>query len=464
MTFASFPTHSKYDSPAEMLEGRSGPKQRPLMLIDHDRPAFLTWENLPASENGLTLQLSPVVERIGSKTRDLCVYSGDTLLASLEVMQADPYQILSLPIPREAIPASGPLTLRLQLRAGEKLWLFAPESSTTDGLEYHVPRLIPASITPSNFIDRLCSLASIQNFGWKEGCVLDGIHALGDSRALRQHLDYYGFSTGDLVCETPQSIRAVNTINTIESTLPFAHAALIDPHHPWIKLVIKYWEDLVAENGGAWDDYMISAEGAYTVAYPMTLIARLLGQERWMKVAEESILKTYSRLVLPDGVYLRSYRDGRMTYRNWARGLCWLLLGHVQTLRHQPHRSDQVMAQFHTLAKIAARHQMDDGLWSCFMDGPHMLAETSGSAGIAAAFAIAVNEGWLDASYRERAARCRAALQMHITSEGFLGHCSQSNKGSEEDQRGTYRVTLPYALGMLGNLEAALRANSVSPK
>jgi len=306
-------------------------------------------------------------------------------------------------------------------------------------------------------------MASLQAFGWKEGCVLEGIHALGKAGlcldaplVIRRHLDEFGFSSGNLIYETPRSERVSNRLTTIESTLPFAQVARLDPLHPWVDLAMDYWQQQLDELGQVCEHNMISSEGAYTVAYPMTLIAHTRGEERWAVLAQDLLIKTFAHLVQPEGIYLRCFQDGKRTHRNWARGLAWLLLGHVQTLRHQPSPSAQLVEQLLHLADFARCYQGEDGLWPTYLDDPTIKPDTSGSAGIAAAFALASGSGWLPTVYRERALLCRQALSGWLTSEGFLGGCSQSNKGGEELQRSPYRVALPYALGLLGTLEAAL--------
>ncbi|MBC7927866.1 MAG: glycoside hydrolase family 88 protein, partial [Bryobacteraceae bacterium] len=82
--------------------------------------------------------------------------------------------------------------------------------------------------------------------------------------------------------------------------------------------------------------------------------------------------------------------------------------------------------------------------------------DTSGSAGIAAALAIGVREGWLDAKARSAAAKTLAGLRAHLTPDGFLGGVTQANKAGEGLQRGDYRVIYQMGVGIMGQLIAAL--------
>lgn len=458
-------SEAHYKSDREFLEGRTGPKERPLMAITESEPTVLTWESWPSNQGDLALSLACVVEAPGPRQKKLLVHTGNegsSPIASLDVTCSDPYQILTIRLPAESLPPTATLTLRLTLETGQRLWLLAPDPEAKEGLEYHVPRLDVWNRPQADFLDRLCSLASIQTFSWKEGCILDGLHAIQQKglhpqagEAIRLHLDYFGFESGHLVYETPLSRRVQNEFTTIETTLPFAQVARINVDHPWVDMALAFWNKLMEENGQIREAEMISSEGAYTVAYPMTVIARLRKQDQWLGLAESLLVDTYESLVQPEGIYLRYYADGRRTHRNWARGLAWLLLGHAQTLLSQETPSARLLEQFNNLALFAGRHQLPNGLWACFVDEPEVAPDTSGSAGIAAAFSLGAKAGLLPEEFHEKAVRSKAALLQNLTRDGFLNGCSQSNKGGEELQRSPYRVVLPYAMGMLGVLIAS---------
>lgn len=435
------------------------------MALSSETPTRLVWADLPACRKQLQLVMSFVVEaprQHKSNRIQVFVEDHDQAIAVAEVICSDPYQVLSIPLPEQYLNGADVLVLQLQLVSDGFLWLFAPDNSASGGLELHVPHLFDASGPSDSFMDRLCSLASIQTLSWKEGCVLDALQAFADTGrcpqakdALLRHLEYFNFPGDDFEYETPGSMRVRNELDTIETTLPFAHVALIDPRHPWVEVAMDFWRQLIKENGQVQEAHMISSEGAYTVAYPMTLIAKLRAEPEWEAIAESLLVETFERLVQPEGIYLRHFSDDSRTHKNWVRGLCWLLLGHVQVLKHQSSPSMVIRNQLRTLAEFAASYQLDSGLWACFVDEPDVKPDTSGSVGVAAAFAMAAKEGFLPSSYLDRALRCREAARRYITPTGYLSGCSQSNKGGEELQRSDYRVTLPYALGMYGLLEAS---------
>lgn len=461
-----FPAACHYDSGLSQLDGRTGPEERPLMAVSDSISARLIWNESAAFSGGAALAVSIAVESPGREQMHLRVFVDETGRQAAETLVwcSDPYQIITLPLDPGALPERGRLTVRLQLDNGKNpLWLFAPDSLATGGLEHHVPHLIKTGQTAPDFTNSLCSLASLQTFSWKEGCILDGLRALEKtgkypdaSPTILEHLRYFGFDSGDLVYESPRGHRIRNTFTSIETTLPFAAIAAIAPDHPWVDLALAYWQSQMDTYGQVHEGEMISSEGAYTVAYPMVAIGLARGEKRWVKIAEDLLIETHHRLVHPEGTYLRHFSDGKLTHRNWARGLAWLILGHAQTLRIHPAPPERLLEQLAQLARFTMGYQNTDGLWHCFMDEPHVLPDTAGSAGIAAGMALAIDAGFLPEEFRGAVLHARQALLRNITQEGFLDGCSQSNKAGEDLQRSPYRVVTPYALGLLGLLEANL--------
>lgn len=459
-----YTTDANYSSHLDALEGRSGPKRRPLMALSRDEVTRLSWSELPVNCDKLELVLNFVVEPPRHGTNRILVFIAGQAEALVEVdaICTDPYQVLSIALPAEAMADVASLTLELKLANEGFLWLFAPDADASGGLEMHVPHLLDASLGCDSFLERLCSLASLQTFSWKEGCVLDALQVFSDTgkcpeaeKTIRDHLNYFNFPGGDLEYETPLSFRVKNELDTIETTLPFANVARIDPNHRWVDMTMNFWRGLMEANGQVQDEEMISSEGAYTVAYPMTLISKLRGEPEWETIAENLLVETFTRLVQPDGIYLRHYTEGHRTHRNWVRGLCWQMLGHVQVLKLQTTPSPVLLKQLQILAEFCATYQLDNGLWACYVDEPDIQPDASGSVGVGAAMAMAATAGFLPDEYMERALKCRAGARGYLTSGGYLSGASQSNKGGEELQRSDYRVTLSYVLGLYGLLEAA---------
>ncbi len=160
----------------------------------------------------------------------------------------------------------------------------------------------------------------------------------------------------------------------------------------------------------------------------------------------------------PDGIWLRHHTDDSRTFRSWARGVAWYLLGLTRSLKHLEDLADttDLKTELLVAAEWARRWQHPDGLWSNFLDDDTTTFDTSGSAGIAAAFARAAAAGLLPGDFRDSAERCWQGLLPHLTPDGFLDGAAQSNRGGEALQRASYRVLSPMGMGLMGQLAAAL--------
>jgi rhamnogalacturonyl hydrolase YesR len=121
-------------------------------------------------------------------------------------------------------------------------------------------------------------------------------------------------------------------------------------------------------------------------------------------------------------------------------------------------KAKPLLTSFAKLADWARKHQRADGLWSVFVEDPELAPDTAGSAGLAAAFAIGQREGWVDEHAGKSAARTLSRLKEYLAPDGFLRGAAQSNKGGESLQRGSYRVMYQMAMGLMGQLIAALDA------
>ena len=258
----------------------------------------------------------------------------------------------------------------------------------------------------------------------------------------------------------------------IESTLPFAALARLDPDSPVLDVALRGWAAKADADGLVSDDKPlpdgrrgVTAEGSYTVGYPMAAIGQARGDEELMDQALTQVRVRQAALF--DGAdYVRVRRGGGSTSdRGWARGVAWHLLGSARTLavlRDRPGTA-ALIPGFVALADWAVARQLPadaagGGLWSVFLHEPTLAPDTSGSAGIAAALAIGVNEGWLGAPHAAAADRCREALTAFLTPDGFLGGVAQANKGGRGLQAGDYRVLYQMGMGLAAQLIAAREA------
>ncbi|HSI09388.1 MAG TPA: glycoside hydrolase family 88 protein [Rariglobus sp.] len=334
------------------------------------------------------------------------------------------------------------------------------------------PQLIPDLATDrlAAFFDRLASRASVQTFGWMEGCVLDALHdlhaATGESRwraALDAHLALFITPDHRLVYENARGHPADGTLRSIEGTLPFAQITKIAPAHPLLALALEFFRSKFNADGTFTHPESITAEGSYTVAYPLAVLAQIRSDRSLAQLSANVLRVRRESLRRPDGLWLRHHPDDTRTFRSWARGVAWYLLGFGRSLEHLEGLTDttDLKTEFLAAATWALGYQRADGLWGCFLDDDSTLQDTSGSAGIATAFARGAKAGLLPAEiFIPAATRCWKALPVHLTPDGFLGGAAQSNRGGEPLQRGPYRVLAPMGMGLMGQLAAAL---NVSP-
>jgi unsaturated rhamnogalacturonyl hydrolase len=357
--------------------------------------------------------------------------------------------------------------LELTLDSPSPLWFFSEKDSEVDNSAF-LPHILVSDKetgTVDVFLRCMESVNSVQAFGWREGTVLDGLWQLyaqkGRKKAMEAIMQHFAlfFDGQDLHYETlGRSNPRINEIDGIESTIPFATLARLDADHPILKTVVAGWEKLKKPNGMVIDGTLVSAEGCYTVAYPMAVIGKAWNDKKLMK---EALAQLKHRFVLYNSniLYLRyNNTSGLYTYPNWARGAAWNLLGFARTISElkSEMQDDEVIDKFQKGVELALSMQRSNGLWGCFMHKPDSLPDTSGSAGIAAAILTGIRNGFLSESYRPSAERCWNALQQYITPDGFLKGVAQDNRGGIELQESDYRVIAQMGMGLMSQLYAEL--------
>ena len=339
---------------------------------------------------------------------------------------------------------------------------------------------VPEALTPhllltgtdgvwEEFFRRFGSLASLQPFGWMEGCVLDGLLDLAERpgraamRAVAErHLALFT-PGGELSYEGSRGNPVLGRASGVEGTLPFAAVARLDPSSPLIEIVLKHW-DRMRRPGGVvgYAGGRLTGEDTYTLAYPMAVIGRGRGSEELTDSALTQVRVRQNALF--DGTeYYRVFDgNGSRSDRGWARGVAWHLLGTARTLDVLKDRDlpadlpdgFRALADWALARPLPAGHP-HAGLWSVFVHDPGLTPDTSGSAGIAAALAIGARNGWLGDEHAAAADRTRAALTAFLTPDGFLGGVAQSNKGGRGLQEGDYRVLFQMGMGLTAQLIAA---------
>ena len=374
-------------------------------------------------------------------------------LGGFDMRVSCPFETLDLELPARDAAAAATEGVRLRLTKGTTpLWLLREGDPS-----FQAPGLMPQLFTFSGarpideFRARMNSLDSLAPLTWMGGCVLDGLRDLGLKEGLTRHLDYNFARPGG---EVPAVL-----FGGVESTLPVAVLVAERPEHPVVDRALAHWKER-EDDEGCVRGGVTTAEGRYTIGYPLAMIWRARRKPELREAALRQLRLRQRRLVAGEDLWLRRSPEGRLTYQNWSRGVAWYFLGITRTLAALGPAEDlhDLQAECRRVADWAARRQRPDGLWSGFLHEPGIAPDTSGSCGIAAAMALGARHGWLPAAYFDLARKTVRGVTSFLTPDGFLSGVSQSNKreGGEGLQRGDYRVALQFGMGLLGQLLAAV--------
>ena len=303
----------------------------------------------------------------------------------------------------------------------------------------------------------------VAEFGWMGGCVLEAFDALhrvsGDPRwpAARDRWLSHFLDDAHVAYQDPRGRPRRDTFVTIEATLPIASITRARPEHPVVDMALDFLHASAGRDA--------TCEGCYTVAYPVMQAAVARGRAALADLALAELRHRRDKLHHEGAIYLRHHGTHR-TYRNWARGVAWYLLGHVECLKLArlagetlgAGRWGEAAVHVGDLVPWVLAEQRDDGRWGNFFDdAPALPADNAGSAGIAAALVGAATLGLADAEVAAAAAgRCWSAVIGDLHVDGWPGNVSPSNKRGEEFQRGPRRTSETFGLGLVGQLAAAV--------
>ncbi len=361
-----------------------------------------------------------------------------------------------------------------QIKGNSPLWLFdaGNEDVANKGLMPHLLFHNRTKRPLDVFYTNLLSLNVVQTFGWMEGCVLDGLLDISKrypekkvTPVISSHLQLFFDKQNNLIYEGPFSKPYVNKFYGIESLLPFGAIAQLNPEHPLLPVVAAYCTSKANSNGLIQDNH-VTTEGCYTIAYPLVSIAVALKEKKLALLAIQQLLLRKSLLVKDNNIHQRMDENKQLSFPNWARGVCWYLLGMVRTLAILDDNKDIAVDFENEISLLKkefiraagwARHLQDSsGLWFCFLDKPATGIDTSGSAGIAAAMAMGTARNYLPATFKLSSKRTLDGLLKYVTPDGFLSGVAQANKGGIALQENGYRVISQYASGLMAQLIAAV--------
>ncbi|WP_179085560.1 glycoside hydrolase family 88 protein [Paenibacillus sp. FSL H7-0326] len=435
---------------------------------DPDRVTQLHW-NVPGDymQSSTRFRLTVAIDVREEKMVQIYSLASKKVLGYLDIRFSSVFQTYEVIFTQEdtLVAIREGVGLKL-IKGSEPLWFFTHGSDKASIELVFKPHLLTetkqGNIT--NFRNRFASLASIQQFGWMEGCVLDGLMDLGYSETAKSHLDLYVSTELDkLIYEDPRSQPVDGQFYGIESLLPIAIMAKIYPQNPILYQAINYMNSRKNKEGAIQDKSEVSCEGNYTIAYPLACLANTLDDSQ---LAEESLLQLAVRRKLlwkEHTLYLRFLENGSHTFKNWGRAYVWYLLGIARTIKELKSQNRLSEAseeywkeEFIRAWNVAWSYRNNKGLWFCYVDDSGTGVEISTSAGIAAATALGIELKYLSSSYQPELKRTLNSLLTFLTPDGLITGTSQGNKGGEDLQRNGYRVLSQVSMGLLAQLINAL--------
>ncbi|KGE18776.1 glycoside hydrolase family 88 protein [Paenibacillus wynnii] len=428
----------------------------------------LHWdESIVLVKDHVRFRIAVAVDVRENKIVEVFALKSGRVLGTLDIRFAHVFQIFELPMSlNDAITAlKEGIGLRL-LQGNSPLWFFV---QGTDG-SLDEPTLLPHLMDGSGglavdaFGERFNTLASIQQFGWMEGCVLDGLMDMGQIATIHKHLDLYITAKGDLTYEDPKSYVVDGRFYGIESTLPIAILAKLEPSHILVEQAVQFMFAHTDEMGIIKDGDMLSSEGSYTIAYPLAVIASQRGDHRLAQMAYKQLQLRRDLLWHEEILFLRRMDDESRTFGNWGRAYGWHLLGLIRSLEEFKRNGllsyEQeliIEEEFARTLRRAFSYRNEQGLWNCFLDEPETGIDTSASAAIAAAAAIAIRTGLPDYTGGADLDLSVKSLLLYLTPDGLMTGTAQSNKNGESLQRSGYRVLSQMTMGLMGQLLATTK-------
>lgn len=348
-------------------------------------PLVLAWPDFPVAAVPTAFRITVGLDERDKKTVEVFLPNSHRIVGTMELWFVSQFQPYELPLTERDIADIRQEGVGLRLTKGSDLEILVGGDDLPAALRPHL--LLPGTTTPTEeFFARMNSLACVQQFGWMEGCVLDGLLDLADipqhaaMKAMAQeHLSLF-CKNERLVYENHVCAPSDGKIYGIEGTLPFAALARTRPHSPLLELAVRFWQSRKQSSGSIQDGDSMSSEGSYTVGYALAEVAKTWRSEELMQLALTQVRLRQAELFDGKTFWRTINSNGNRGNRNWARGIAWQILGLVRTLAVAQDRSDNAdlsnaLKQF---AGWVIALQRNDGLWSVFADDPSLTPDAAG--------------------------------------------------------------------------------------
>jgi unsaturated rhamnogalacturonyl hydrolase len=430
----------------------------------NSRGTVLTWPGSTALTGPSRFRIATALDTRDEKRVEAYLPGNGRVIGVLDLRFApvnQPHEIeLSAGDTREVLEQG----LGLRVREGSGSFIFDPDSATAPWDNHaQLPHLIEdrAAEPLGEFYARMASHSVLQQFGWNQQCVWDGLLDLdggfqdrGFRDAWEAQLGMYVDKEGKARIESPRSDIVNGTRWGVENS---GCAVFYELHtEKWAIAEQGLQSTLKAANDNN------TTEGCYTVGYPLCLWGEMRGDEKLKDKGVENLMRRKENLRrTPDTIHQRTG-----SYDNWARGVAWYFLGFARSLDylkgHPQYQAvvDEVAACVHHVRQ----YQRSDGLWEVFMHEDGLGRDTSGSAGVAAACAMAARHGIETKTATGIATAAWKGLQAHLRPDGLLSGVAQSNRGGGPLQRNGYRVIYPMAMGLMAQLAGSLAKIGMPPR
>ncbi|WP_069999485.1 glycoside hydrolase family 88 protein [Cellulosilyticum sp. I15G10I2] len=457
--------------------GKRAPFSWPTTSINaNGEKTILFFDNMKVDAPYVYLRLTIAIDIREDVILEVSIPDTESILGMIDIRYGVVFQPFELKIPKDECQKVMNQGIAIRMIKGTSNIYFFNDTSSHFSMNQKLNcHLMFANCDIGNqkeMIKTLCSRSSIQLFGWMEGCVMDGIYdlksMLGGQQVVKCINDHYKLFLDHkerLSYENPRSQPILEKMYGIEGMLPFAILGKTDSRHPKIDWFLEELKQFINNEGMVLDEEMISAEGSYTIAYPLAVISVIKNDIAIAEMAVQQVMNRMAYLRDEGSIYLRYYMNGDRTFKNWGRAYTWYTLGQIQTLMalgtYVDHpliqaKTQQIKKDFVEVIHILKRLISNDGMWYCFVDDASTLVDTSATAGIAAAMAKGYYAGLLEVEELDIAKKAAKALEGYLTVDGWLAGVSQSNKNGEYLQRSGYRVISQMANGLYGQLVGTL--------
>lgn len=460
------PVKTDFDPNLRLPDPMEAPFNWGYIGLSNQQPLVLHFGPARHTATVLSLRFTSAVWLTERFSLEIRLLRSQEIICKTEIW--NPYFLQPFDIPLEERLLSKILEEGIEVRTetpGSRFYIFTNQDAAIP--EAFRPGLLAATRKEPGrgvLLSRLSDKSSLQFFGWAEGCIWDGLQDVLKNQArelILKRLDHFTDHAGHLNYLVSHNHRIQNQIFNVETILPFGILAHIAPGHPLVEKALSYCLSFADQDGviahKTATETKFKTEENYTLSYPLLLMAKQSADARLIDMAVANLLRRMQLLHSENGIFHRKVGDSPPVYLNWARGYAWYLLGLAKSLKlipeEHPHYST-LLHEYRNATNMALRFMDGQGMFRAFLHETDTGADTSGTAGITAATAYGIANGFLPRHLYAPVVRktLRHLWTHYLTPDGYLKGSCQLNNGGEELQKSDFRTISPYTLGFLGTI------------